>query len=310
MQSIYLHSASTNHGDSIVGRPCLFSFYLTLFSLWLVEPHRFRFTVTFDSETRKLSLDAGSLPVRIACERTNERTKNREAQEVEERERKGRAGRKLMKESKKREKGQIGKTNECRAQSADGFVRRRERKHAVQFVRMFSNIGVLHSSRAGSLDKRTKGQLFGGRKDSWSSRPQRHDALGRSGYFPATAHRLKIESSPAKVRQGLPFESTIRSPREMLDIFRFFSTCPECLFTRETPVYACTCVRMHAYTYIRTYVSHRACNRICCKLYKGFRERIQGERRYTRIYTSIGIFDIYSWVLSCAGKRDQKQNQN
>lgn len=33
MQSIYLHLASTNHGDSIVGWSCPFSFYLPLFSL-------------------------------------------------------------------------------------------------------------------------------------------------------------------------------------------------------------------------------------------------------------------------------------
>lgn len=104
------------------------------------------------------------------------------------------------------------------------FVRRRERKRGTIRSDVL-DIGALHSSRVGSLDKRTKGQLFGGGKDSWSSRPQRHDALGRSGYFPATAHRLKIES-PAKVRERL-FKSTIRSRCVMLDVFRSCSSYPE-----------------------------------------------------------------------------------
>lgn len=57
MQSIYLHLASTNRGDSIVGRSCPFSFAPSLSLRLLVGPHRFC-TVTL-LLTRNFSFDGG-----------------------------------------------------------------------------------------------------------------------------------------------------------------------------------------------------------------------------------------------------------
>ena len=114
-------------------------------------------------------------------------------------------------------------------QTKRGCVCTQPREEArVCFAGMFSNIGALNSSRVessrvessrGSLDKRAKGQLFGGGKDSWSNRPrrERRDAMGRSGYFPPTAHRLKIESPPSYGKDYLNLRSalTTRMPAHL-----------------------------------------------------------------------------------------------
>lgn len=115
----------------------------------------------------------------------------------------------------KRGEGSGSRGGKNGGQTKRGCVYTQSREEArVRFVGCFRTsvrfILLVESSR-GSLDKRTKGQLFGGGKDSWSNRPQRerHDAMGRSGYFPPTAHRLKIESPPSYGKDYLNLRSAL-----------------------------------------------------------------------------------------------------
>lgn len=115
----------------------------------------------------------------------------------------------------KRGEGSGSRGGKNGGQTKRGCVYTQSREEArVRFVGCFRTsvrfILPVESSR-GSLDKRTKGQLFGGGKDSWSNRPQRerHDAMGRSGYFPPTAHRLKIESPPSYGKDYLNLRSAL-----------------------------------------------------------------------------------------------------
>lgn len=107
------------------------------------------------------------------------------------------------------------------ARGSAGTIRRRCFRTSVRFI-------LLVESSRGSLDK---GQLFGGGKDSWSNRPQRErrDAMGRSGYFPPTAHRLKIESPPSYGKDYLNLRSapTMRMPPHLSSLLPHGS-CPRC----------------------------------------------------------------------------------
>lgn len=84
----------------------------------------------------------------------------------EEREKKGK--RKAEKETE----GQRKKLGRKSAKKIEGTSERSTKdlyadsrgSAASQFARTFLNINALHSSRVDSFDKRTKGQLFGGRK--------------------------------------------------------------------------------------------------------------------------------------------------
>lgn len=99
----------------------------------------------------------------------------------------------------------------------------------------------VESSRVGSLDKRTKGQLFGGGKDSWSNRPRRRETRrdGTKWLFSADCSPIK-NRIPAKLRERL-FESTIGCLRIFRSFFPTVTVCPLCVHgvsiarARETP---------------------------------------------------------------------------